>query len=129
MIEHVINPLEFLRLFAAALAEDGLLYLETPRLDWILDNKTFYDFPYEHCAYFSDDFMLRLLKASGFEAVSLRKNYDGQYFSICARKTGSFAPIAPMQLEEASQVKLRLSLLERHYKEYQGFLNGNLARE
>ena len=33
MIEHVVNPLDMLRLFAAALPENGVLYLETPRLD------------------------------------------------------------------------------------------------
>lgn len=86
MIEHILNPLDMLVKFHQALAIDGILYLETPRLDWILENHAFFDFPYEHCAYYSDHFMVRLLKMAGFEITAIEYSYDEQYFSICARK-------------------------------------------
>ena len=87
MIEHILNPLDMLAQFHRALADDGILYLETPRLDWILDNHAFFDFPYEHCAYYSDQFIVCLLKMAGFEIVAIEHSYDEQYFSICAKKS------------------------------------------
>jgi len=86
MIEHIASPLEMLRLFGEALQKDGILYLETPRLNWILENHVFYDFTYEHCSYYTDDFMTRLLRAAGFAVLQMNFSYDGQYFSIVARK-------------------------------------------
>lgn len=86
MIEHILNPLDMLAQFHRALADDGILYLETPRLNWILENHAFFDFPYEHCAYYSDHFMEHLLKIAGFEIAAIEHSYDEQYFSICAKK-------------------------------------------
>lgn len=112
MIEHMVNPLGVLRLFAQALPEDGMIYLETPRLDWILENKAFFDFGYEHCAYFSDIFMLRLLDAANLHLVALEKSFNGQYFSICAKKravasvfdpTHVITPATAMELVKTKQ--------------------------
>ena len=89
MIEHVVNPLEMLRLFACALPDNGVLYLETPRLDWILERGAFFDFGYEHCAYFTDDFMRRLLAAAGFQILAWKTSYQNQYFSIFATRCPS----------------------------------------
>lgn len=89
MIEHVVNPLEMLRLFACALPDNGVLYLETPRLDWILEQGAFFDFGYEHCAYFTDDFMRRLLAAAGFQILAWKTSYENQYFSIFATRCPS----------------------------------------
>lgn len=86
MIEHILNPLDMLDKFYRALAPNGILYLETPRLDWILENHAFFDFPYEHCAYYSDHFIVHLLKMAGFEIAAIEYSYDKQYFSICAKK-------------------------------------------
>lgn len=106
MIEHILNPLEMLKTFNQALSSNGILYLETPRLNWILDRQAFYDFPYEHCAYYTDKFMERLLRLSGFQIVKMEFAYQGQYFSICARKI-SEQPISvlaePMETAKVEQ--------------------------
>lgn len=111
MIEHMQEPLEILRLFAQALPLGGLLYIETPRLDWILDNHVFYDFPYEHCSYYSDAFMLRMLKAAGFSVVDMKFSYGGQYFSICARKSGRSSALEPVSPKELYRVCAAFSAL------------------
>lgn len=105
MIEHMTDPLEMLQFFAQALPEGGLLYLETPRLDWILQNRVFYDFPYKHCSYYTDKFMLRLLQAAGFAVEVMKLSYEGQYFSICARKSGGVREIASAEKTELEAVK------------------------
>lgn len=103
MIEHILDPLDMLSKFHRALSADGILYLETPRLDWILENHSFFDFPYEHCAYYSDHFMEHLLKIAGFEIAAIEHSYDGQYFSICAIKC------------EAKPVSTRAERKDLHY--------------
>lgn len=86
MIEHIVDPFKLLCECAESLSNDGILYLETPRLDWILEHKAFFDFGYEHCSYFSDSFMLKLLDAANLQIVSVENSFNEQYFSICARK-------------------------------------------
>lgn len=117
MIEHILNPLEMLIRFNKALKADGVLYLEMPRLDWILENKTFFDFPYEHCAYYSDDLISRLLRAVGFEISEKENSYDGQYFSICARKVKEQVALAQSSLEDILRVQGLFSALTRTYTE------------
>lgn len=117
MIEHILNPLEMLARFHRALAPTGILYLETPRLDWILENRAFFDFPYEHCAYYHDAFIERLLKAAGFEIAAMENSYDGQYFSICARKSTPQSVLTPASEAELRAVRQAFSQLERTYTE------------
>lgn len=108
MIEHILHPQEMLHLFHEALAPDGILYLETPRLDWILEHKAFYDFSYEHCAYYTDDLIIRLLRSAGFSVVSIRYSYAEQYFSICAKKC-SCAPLEEVAPERSARVRERFA--------------------
>ena len=115
MIEHILNPLETLRQFYQALAADGILYLETPRLDWILENKTFFDFPYEHCAYYTDRFLERLLKAAGFDIVAKEYSYGGQYFSICAKKGKNHFVLDPVPPEELTKTRELFSAVSHVY--------------
>ena len=115
MIEHIQNPLEMLRLFRCALADDGILYLETPRLDWILENRVFFDFPYEHCSYYSDAFIARLLKMAGFEIVAFERSYAGQYFSICAKKCApQMIPSSDIETE-LLQIRKSFSAMSQTY--------------
>lgn len=113
MVEHIQNPLAMLRLFADALDYNSFLYLETPRLDWILANRVFYDFPYEHCSFFSDDLMKRMLLAAGFETIEEKHTYDGQYFSIIARKKSEQTPLASVSEEELQRIRSHLEEIER----------------
>ena len=133
MIEHILDPVGMLGLFNQALAEGGMLYLETPRLDWILENKAFFDFPYEHCAYFSDSVMERMLKACGFEIIARENSYGGQYFSICAKKCGGQVSIEPAHGEKVAQEQARFSALLDTYlainqaKKVRGFCTETLV--
>lgn len=117
MIEHMLDPLEMLKRFRCVLAENGILYLETPRLDWILDQRAFFDFPYEHCTYYTDQFMPRLLNAAGFEIIAFEKSYDGQYFSICAKKCEVPTHVALAENEELRCVQESFSALLHTYSE------------
>lgn len=115
MIEHVTNPLVLLEIFSQALSNGGVLYLETPRLDWILEHKTFFDFTYEHCSYFTDDFMRRLLEVAGFEIISCRFTYQEQYFSICAKARGNLKTIEKVSSTEFNRIKEGFADMQKAY--------------
>ncbi len=52
VLEHVPRPLEFLRTIAAANGGQGKIYIEVPCLDWIIEERAWFDVFYEHVNYF-----------------------------------------------------------------------------
>ena len=53
ILEHVIDPLNFLKKIRIANRNDGMIYIEVPDFEWIAKNGAFWDISYEHCNYFS----------------------------------------------------------------------------
>ena len=113
MVEHLEYPLQMFKVFSQAVDIGNYMYLETPRLDWILKNHVFYDFPYEHCSYFSDSLMARMLLAAGFEIQSEKHTYAGQYFSILAQKTTEPRPLNTVDIKD---IQITLQHLEETKK-------------
>jgi SAM-dependent methyltransferase len=52
VLEHIPQPLEFLRSVAIANGGQGQIYIEVPCLDWIMRHKAWFDIFYEHVNYF-----------------------------------------------------------------------------
>lgn len=52
VLEHMVNPVEFLHDIANANGNKGLMYIEVPCFDWICRNKAWFDIFYEHVNYF-----------------------------------------------------------------------------
>ena len=72
VLEHIPDPISFLRTIVSATAELGPFpcYFEVPDLDWILRNEAFTDFCYEHCNYFTVGSLEQALLVAGFDPVS-----------------------------------------------------------
>lgn len=51
-LEHIADPLTFLESIYEANGGKGLIYIEVPCLDWILDHGAWFDLFYEHVNYF-----------------------------------------------------------------------------
>jgi hypothetical protein len=89
-IEHVANPLRFLRTIRAVMnSSEGRLFLETPDIEWIIRAFQPQDLFYEHCSIFSRGAMLAALAAAGFETLSIDHVFDGQYLWAEARPAAS----------------------------------------
>lgn len=78
VLEHIEDPIAFLFRLAAANGHQGLIYIEVPCLDWILENRTWFDFFYEHVNYF---------RLSDFQRIfgrtfHLGHSFNGQYLSV-----------------------------------------------
>lgn len=78
VLEHIQNPISFLRNIASANDYSGLLYIEVPDFNWIIEHNAFHDVFYEHCNYFT----LSGLQALFPDFVSSGLLFEGQYCYI-----------------------------------------------
>lgn len=84
VIEHVPEPLEFLRSLRAALedAPGAAVFFETPCVEWILRNRVVWDFFYEHCSLFTAESLAGLFERAGFRVTDVQHVFEGQYLWI-----------------------------------------------
>ncbi len=80
-IEHIKDPLEFLRAIRGALGPDSSarLWIETPCIEWILRKRAIHDFFYEHCSLFSARSLAYAMAQAGFAEPRVRHVFGGQY--------------------------------------------------
>ncbi|CAN5858760.1 class I SAM-dependent methyltransferase [soil metagenome] len=81
VIEHVPAPLTLLRAIKQALVHSpsSRVFFETPCVEWILRNRVFWDFFYEHCSYFTGESLTTAFEIAGFRVESVRRVFGGQY--------------------------------------------------
>lgn len=81
VIEHVPQIGPFLKELAAIARACGepFVFLETPRLEWILQHRSAWDFFYEHCNYFTEPALARLCVQAGFRVLAQYPVFDRQY--------------------------------------------------
>ncbi|WP_166364054.1 class I SAM-dependent methyltransferase [Pseudomonas akapageensis] len=79
VLEHIADPVSFLTEIADA-NQGGLIYIEVPCFDWILEHRAWFDLFYEHVNYFRLDDLRRLF-GNVYEAGHL---FGGQYLYIVA---------------------------------------------
>ena len=90
VIEHVPEPIGFLKAIAAALPEGErvALVVETPCVEWIFRHNVLQDFFYEHCNYFTAETLGFALACAGFADIAVEHVFDGQYLLATARSGG-----------------------------------------
>jgi SAM-dependent methyltransferase len=96
-LEHVRDPLGFLRTIRRALATtpDTIVYFDVPNSTMPFRDLSIWDLIYEHCSYFVDTSLRFIFEAAGFEVLSLRETFEGQFLSLEARPHRGDVPIAP----------------------------------
>jgi hypothetical protein len=79
VLEHIEDPIAFLSRLRDA-NQGGLIYIEVPCFDWIVEHRAWFDIFYEHVNYFRlDDFR----RAFG-RVLHAGRSFGGQYLSIVA---------------------------------------------
>lgn len=97
VLEHIQDPVDFLMQLAEANGGQGLIYIEVPCLDWIGENRAWFDFFYEHVNYFRlSDFH----KIFG-RVVTSGNCFGGQYLyvigDLASLRHPSYDPDAPVR--------------------------------
>ncbi|HVR80723.1 MAG TPA: class I SAM-dependent methyltransferase [Luteimonas sp.] len=79
-LEHIADPLDFLRTVRDANEGSGLIYIEVPCLDWILTHKAWFDIFYEHVNYFRLGDFNRMFG----NVIESGRLFGGQYLYVFA---------------------------------------------
>lgn len=106
ILEHIRDPLVFLRTVRDANKGSGLVYIEVPCLDWILDHRAWFDFFYEHVNYFRLGDFDRMFG----HVIESGRLFGGQYLYVFA-ELGSLRD--PASLAPPSEISFPSDLFER----------------
>jgi hypothetical protein len=61
VIEHIEKPFVFMQSLLELTSAISTVALETPSVDWIINNNAYFDLNYEHCSLFTPNALLLLL--------------------------------------------------------------------
>jgi SAM-dependent methyltransferase len=79
VLEHVSNPIPFLRALRASLRDDGMAYIEIPSAEYIVANSSIIDFHYAHVHYYRRSVVEALFSRAGFavsDTVDVKLGHD-----------------------------------------------------
>jgi hypothetical protein len=81
VIEHMERPATLLAEMRGAGVDSNelVVFVETPRLEWILDRSAFWDIFYEHCSYFTEPALKALFERAGFAVTAAGASFSSQY--------------------------------------------------
>jgi len=106
VIEHAPDPLQLLRTVRGMLdtVRASRVYLETPCVEWMLENQVIWDWFYEHCSLFSGDSLRAAAARAGFEITVVSHTFGGQYLAIEA--TPATEAPAPLTIDTTRPLAL-----------------------
>jgi SAM-dependent methyltransferase len=85
VLEHVEDPRAFAATVREAMADGAVLYVEMPSGEYMLETAGVWDVIYEHCSFFTEPALRRLLESTGFEVLETGRDFGGQYLWAEAR--------------------------------------------
>lgn len=88
VIEHIAEPVSFLKAIAAAIPDGTRLFLETPCVQWIFRGEVLQDVFYEHCNYFTADTLRFAMEQAGFTEISVEALFGEQYLLASGKRGG-----------------------------------------
>lgn len=81
LIEHIVDPVEdLLKPLSKMLIDTGSIVIETPSLEWIIDNNVIWDFFYEHTWIPTKYALLKAGEIAGLYLQYIESNFENQYF-------------------------------------------------
>jgi SAM-dependent methyltransferase len=104
VLEHIVNPVDFLADLLEANGNRGLIYIEVPCFDWICQNRSWFDVFYEHVNYFrltDFDRMFGRVLESG-------RLFGGQYLYVVA----DLSTLRPPRLDAGDRVSFPADFLQ-----------------
>jgi len=110
VMEHIHRPVEFLASLCSASKayKDVPFFVEVPDLNWIIQNRAFWDYCYEHCNYFTPNSLSNAMTLAGFRTVRSRTAYGDQYIWMEATNTAAPAP-PPFSSSDALELVHRVT--------------------
>jgi hypothetical protein len=87
VLEHFWGACDLIRTVRQAVGErrDLGVYFEVPNGDFILRERAFWEFHYQHVSYFTKTSFTKLFTRCGFEVCEVQENFEGQFLGLQAR--------------------------------------------
>ena len=79
VLEHVEDPPAFVATVREAMGAGAVLYVEVPAAEYMLETAGVWDVIYEHCSFFTEPALRRLLETTGLEVLETGRDFGGQY--------------------------------------------------
>jgi hypothetical protein len=89
VLEHVQNPISFLKQLKLTNGSSGKIYIEVPCFDWICKQKAWFDIFYEHVNYFRLSDFKRIFG----EIIESGRLFSGQYLYVIAELASLKYPV------------------------------------
>lgn len=87
VLEHIDDPVSFLRRIRQPMQPDTALYLEVPNAAFTFTESGLWDLIYQHCIYFTGDALAGAVEAAGFDVVRRRSVFEDQFLALEAAAT------------------------------------------
>ena len=83
-LEHIPNTLSFMTGIREAIGDrsDSAIFFMVPNVDYVLEERAFWDVYYEHCSYFTPKALAGLMTRAGFAVTDIYPAYDNQYLIV-----------------------------------------------
>lgn len=118
VIEHVRDPLEFLRIIGTQLGPDGNVVLTTPDLNCVfrrlMGSRWYFYIPEEHLFYFSRKTIRALLSKAGFVTIRLARSCKPLTYDYALTQFAEYNPLVYRVLNQISKIlptKLKSAIL------------------
>jgi SAM-dependent methyltransferase len=98
-LEHIIGPIEFLKMLGRKLAPDGLLVVQVPNLP----QSPFEVVVADHTMHFTGTSLQALVRGAGFEILHFSDKWVDKELSLVARLSSMPAPEIPAQPDEVQR--------------------------
>jgi SAM-dependent methyltransferase len=79
VLEHLEDPLQFLKVLRSCLTSSGVALLEVPSLEKILEDRRLYEFFVDHVNYFTVSTLTALCESAGFQVRTVRRGFEDQF--------------------------------------------------
>jgi SAM-dependent methyltransferase len=88
-LEHIADPLPFVRRMAEWLAPGGTLITQVPDAARMIEKQLVGDLVHEHVNYFTGASLTALLRRAGFVEMRVSREYADQHLTVFARRVGT----------------------------------------
>lgn len=111
--EHLKHPLDIFKNIRNILSDDGMLFIETPNIDFF-DEQDLYQFSFEHINYFNIDSTKNLLQRAGFELVDSKIFYNDKSTAPFYPTLGTIWKKSEKSFEIASYYEKNRTTIQRY---------------
>ena len=113
-LEHIPDPVSFIRAIAGALPAGTPVFFEVPDARWIVHQRAFWDWCYEHVNYFVTESATAALSLAGVRDISCSAAFGGQYMWV----EGLVGPVEKTEFRFESRFADEMINYASHEQEY-----------